>query len=84
MPELNVSTLSESKDNTAQLSRNRLFYGWWIVLASTAVLFVSSGVDFYGHGVILDPLLTQHDWSKATISSAITLYFFTAGIIVAA
>ena len=30
--------------------------------------------------MILDPLRTLHGWSKATISSAVTLYFFTTGI----
>jgi MFS family permease len=58
----------------------RAFYGWWIVLAGTVILFVSSGIGFYGHGVILDPLRTLHGWSKGTISSAVTLYFFTSGI----
>ena len=52
---------------------------WWIVAAGTVILFVSSGIGFYGHGVILDPLRNQHGWSKATISSAITLYFFATG-----
>ena len=56
-----------------------LFYGWWIVAAGTVILFVSSGIGFYGHGVILDPLRNQHGWSKAIISSAITLYFFATG-----
>ena len=56
------------------------FYGWWIVAAGTIVLFVSSGIGFYGHGVILDPIRTVHGWSKATVSSAITLYFVTSGI----
>ncbi len=56
------------------------FYGWWIVAVSTIVLFVSSGIGFYGHGVILDPMRTFHGWSKATVSSAITLFFMTSGI----
>ena len=60
-------------------SQSGLFYGWWIVAAGTVILFVSSGIGFYGHGVILDPLRNQHGWSKATISSAITLYFFATG-----
>ena len=50
------------------------------MLAGTAILFVSSGIGFYGHGVILDPLRELHGWSKATISSAVTLYFFSSGI----
>jgi sugar phosphate permease len=45
-----------------------------------AILFVSSGIGFYGHGVILDPLGVEHGWSKAAVSSAVTLYFLTAGV----
>ena len=71
---------AESAKKTALNSGKKPFYGWWIVVAGTAVLFVSSGIGFYGHGVILDPLRTLHGWSKATVSSAITLYFLTAGI----
>ena len=73
------STLKPPKDD-ALFKTERTFYGWWIVLAGTAILFVSSGIGFYGHGVILDPLRALHGWSKATISSAVTLYFFTSGI----
>jgi MFS family permease len=69
-----------SPGDAAPALHPRPFYGWWIVLAGTAVLFVSSGIGFYSHGVILDPLRNLHGWSKATISSAITLYFITAGI----
>jgi len=71
--------LNPPKD-TAILKTDRTFYGWWIVLAGTVILFVSAGIGFYGHGVILDPLRALHGWSKATISSAVTLYFFTSGI----
>ena len=57
------------------------FYGWWIVAAGAIILFVSSGIGFYGHGVILDPLRNVHGWSKGTVSSAITLFFFSNGIV---
>lgn len=57
------------------------FYGWWMVLVGSFILFVSSGIGFYGHGVILDPLRNLHGWSKGTVSSAITLYFFFNGIV---
>ena len=49
-------------------------------MAGTFILSVSSGIGFYGHGVFLDPLSTLHGWPKATLSSAITLYFLTSGI----
>src|SRR5210317_762991 len=83
MPKSRAVPLTESQKaqkETALKSDTKPFYGWWIVAAGTAVLFVSSGIGFYGHGVILDPLRTLHGWSKATVSSAITLYFLTAGI----
>ena len=80
MPELHIAPLTESRQDTAQPSKPKAFYGWWIVFAGTLILSVSSGIGFYGHGVILDPLRTLHGWPKATISSAITLYFLTAGI----
>jgi MFS family permease len=80
MPEHDVAPHTESEKDAAFLTHPKTFYGWWIVLAGTAVLFVSSGIGFYGHGVILDPLRAAHGWSKATISLAITLYFFTTGI----
>ena len=75
-----ITSLSEREGETAAVSQSGLFYGWWIVAAGMVILFVSSGIGFYGHGVILDPLRNQHGWSKATISSAITLYFFATGV----
>jgi MFS family permease len=62
-------------------SGGETFYGWWIVLAGTAVLFVSSGIGFYGHGVILDPLSAQFGWSKGIVSSAVTLYFWISAVV---
>ena len=80
MPELHVAPLAESRQDTEHPFKSKAFYGWWIVFAGTLILSVSSGIGFYGHGVFLDPLRTLHGWPKATISSAITLYFLTAGI----
>lgn len=60
--------------------RQEIFYGWWIGLAGTLILTISSGLGFYGHGVLLDPLCHAHGWSKGSVSSAVTLYFLTGGI----
>ena len=80
MSDLNTSPLLDSQKDPTLPASSKIFYGWWIVLASTAILFVTSGIGFYGHGVILDPLRTLHGWSKATISSAVTLFFFISGV----
>ena len=80
MSDFKATPRLDSQKDPALLTTTNTFYGWWIVLAGTVILFVASGIGFYGHGVILDPLRTLHGWSKATISSAVTLYFFTSGI----
>jgi len=54
--------MTESPRDTAPPSKPKAFYGWWIVLAGTLILSVSSGIGFYGHGVILDPLRALHGW----------------------
>jgi MFS family permease len=59
---------------------NRPFYGWRIIWGGTAILFVSSGIGFYGHGAILDPLQVQYGWSKGAISAAVTMYFAVSGL----
>ena len=79
MPERHAAPPAESRQDTPAPSQPEAFYGWWIVFAGTLILSVSSGIGFYGHGVLLDPLRTLHGWPKATISSAITLYFLTSG-----
>ncbi len=56
------------------------FYGWWIVFAGSIILFIASGIGFYCHAVILDPLRELHGWSKGTVSAAIALFFFTNGV----
>ncbi|MFH0786852.1 MAG: MFS transporter [Pseudomonadota bacterium] len=73
---------SSTSESTAPPTRSSPggFYGWWIVVGGTAILFVSSGIGFYGHGAILDPLRMQYGWSKGVISSAITMYFAVAGV----
>ncbi len=56
------------------------FYGWWIVFAASIIFFTTSGIGFYSHSVILDPLRELHNWSKGTLSAAITLFFFCNGV----
>jgi MFS family permease len=79
VPELDLTPPAETRQDSRQPAQPKAFYGWWIVFAGTLILSVSSGIGFYGHGVFLDPLRTLHGWPKATISSAITLYFLTSG-----
>jgi MFS family permease len=57
-----------------------VFYGWWIALGGMAILTLTSGIAFYGHALILDPLAMEFGWSKGTVSSAVTLLFFVSAL----
>jgi MFS family permease len=81
MPEQTTPSAVSPPKSPPRSRISGLFYGWWIVAASTVILVISSGIGFYCIGVFLDPLRMQHGWSKATISSAISLYFFSTGLI---
>jgi MFS family permease len=72
---------TEQTNENIPPNRGGIFFGWWIVLGSLLVLIVSSGIGFYGHSVLLDPLKNQYGWSKGVISSAISLYFIVSGIV---
>ena len=61
-------------------SHKPIFYGWWIALGGMAVLTISSGIGFFGHTLLLDPLRAEFGWSKGTVSSAVTLFLFVAAI----
>jgi len=53
MPKSRAVALTESQKahkETALISDTKPFYGWWIVAAGTAVLFVSSGIDQFPDG----------------------------------
>ena len=63
-----------------QPAKNRIFYGWWIVLGGMAILAITSGFGFFGHGLILDPLREHFGWSKGAISSAISLLFLISAM----
>jgi len=61
-------------------SRVRLFYGWYILAASFAILFFTSGAR-YSFGVAFKPMIKDLDWSRGSISFAfflnMTLFAFS-------
>ena len=53
---------------------NKIYYGWWIVLAATIGLAVSPApIAFYSIGVLMQPLSEAYGWSRSEISLAATL-----------
>ncbi|MBI2907289.1 MAG: MFS transporter [Chloroflexi bacterium] len=62
------------------LPRSRVFYGWWIVVASAVILMVDAGLGFYAFGVFLTPLTREFGWSRAEFSGTISVAFLIAGM----
>ena len=65
---------------TAVSSRTGLFFGWWIVFASAAIVFLTGGPFFYGFGTLFDPLVKEFGWSRASISLAFSLRSEVGGL----
>jgi sugar phosphate permease len=67
---------------TAQPIRNRppVFYGWWVVGALCAVMFLSAGLGFYAMGVFVVPLHDEFGWSRGQISVAMSLSALISGL----
>jgi len=74
-----MTTTSSEIESSPSRPADR-FYGWWIVFAGFIILFISSGIGFLSHSVVMDPIGEVHGWSKGTVSSAITLFFFANGV----
>lgn len=66
------------------MSRARVFYGWWIVLACGVIALFTWGLGFYGIGVYFEALQRLHGWRASVISAAVSLYYLAgaAGMIV--
>ncbi|MSQ22212.1 MAG: MFS transporter, partial [Dehalococcoidia bacterium] len=69
--------------NAVVTSRNhpRVFYGWYIVLASVALNFYLSIVFFQGFQVFFLPILTEFTWSRALTSGAYSLRQLESGFL---
>jgi len=63
-----------------RLLPKRLHYGWWIVMGTAMLMFVTIGVGYYGLAVFLRPLQEEHGWSNATVSGATGMFFVVGGI----
>jgi len=60
---------------------SRIFYGWWIVLATGIGLFLSIAPVFsFTLGVFIKPLSQEFNWSRAEISLGYALCTFIGSV----
>ncbi len=76
-------SLPPQRPLAARLLPSRFYYGWAIVFACGALMFVSVGVGYYGLAVYLGPLRELHGWSNSEVSLATGMYFVFSGVIAA-
>lgn len=63
-----------------KINRHRIFYGWWVVLASLGILAVQAGTGFYAYGVLMKPLMAEFGWSRGITSMAQTIFLLCMSI----
>jgi sugar phosphate permease len=64
----------------AVTERTGFFYGWWIVFASAAIVFLCGGTFFYGFGALFNPIVGEFGWNRASVSFAFSLRSEVGGI----
>ena len=65
---------------TLVASRTGFFFGWWVVFASAAIVFLTGGTFFYGFSALFNPIVREFGWSRAAVSFAFSLRTEVGGI----
>lgn len=56
------------------MKSSRIFYGWWIVVASILGLMVGNGPVVYTVTVFIPPLVDEFGWGRGDISMSVTFH----------
>jgi sugar phosphate permease len=56
------------------------FYGWWVVIATAAIVFLTAGTYLYGFSTLVDPLEEEFGWSRALIGGAFSVALLAEGL----
>jgi len=60
---------------------SKIFYGWWIVIASFLVALYTGGVIYYGFTAFFEPIAKEMGWSYTQISLAASLRGLEVGLL---
>jgi sugar phosphate permease len=60
--------------------QRRIFYGWWIVFATSLICLLGYGTWLYSFGVFFKPMAAEFGWSRAVIAGAYSLRSVEGGI----
>jgi len=60
--------------------KKKIFYGWWIVLATNIICMVGYGTWLYSFGVFFKPMAAEFGWTRAMTAGAYSLRSIEGGI----
>ena len=60
--------------------RKKIFYGWWIVLATHLICMIGYGTWLYSFGVFFKPMSAEFGWTRAMTAGAYSLRSIEGGI----
>src|SRR5687767_4689937 len=72
--------LRSSFDETVR-PQGKVFYGWWLVVASAAVQLVIGVLFNQAQGAYMKVLRDDFDWSRGSLSGAISLSRVESGML---
>lgn len=62
-------------------TKTKFFYGWYIVIAGSLAMALSSGINYHGFGNLFLPLSKEFGWSRTRISTVFSLARLESGIL---
>ncbi len=62
------------------MKKNKVFFGWYIVVATMATMFVGGSVQGYATGVFLVPMSNELNWTSTEFIGAITVSYIVTAI----
>jgi MFS transporter, OFA family, oxalate/formate antiporter len=60
--------------------KGKIFYGWWIVLATSLIHFWGAGTFFYSFTAFFNPLVEEFGWSYTATSLAASIRSIEGGV----
>jgi MFS family permease len=61
--------------------KSRVFYGWWMVAAATAIQLLTAGLLMQSYGAYVAVLQTDRGWSKTALAGAFSFIQVIAGLL---
>jgi len=65
---------------THLLRKPKVFYGYWILVATFFCLFIYAGCGFYAFSLFVRPLQADFGWGRGEIMAAFTILFLVSGM----